>query len=92
MDPVENPAGPPLNPLHVEIHPVQPGPSPIHPLNWRDVCAFNVNKMIGTGIFIQPPAVLLLTGSKTNALILWFSGFLYSLAGSVFLKMGLNTC
>lgn len=89
---VENPAGPPLNPLRVDIHPVQPGPSPIHPLNRRDVCAFIVNKMIGSGIFILPPAVLLLTGSKTKALILWFSGFVYALAGSVFLKTCLNSC
>jgi hypothetical protein len=61
------------------IEPAQQGPDPIHPLNWRDVCAFIVNKMIGTGIFVQPPAVLLLTGSKAEALGLWFAGFVYTL-------------
>lgn len=79
----ENDAEPILHELEEEIQPVQPGPDPIHPLNWRDVCAFIVNKMIGTGIFIQPPAVLLLTGSKAVALALWLAGFTYTLVASV---------
>jgi hypothetical protein len=66
-----------------DIEPAQPDRHSIYPLNWRDVCAFIVNKMIGTGIFIQPPAVLLLTGSKAEALGLWFAGFVYTLVRSV---------
>jgi hypothetical protein len=59
--------------------PVEPGEDPTLPLNSRDVGAFIVNKMIGTGIFIQPPAVLLLTRSKGEALGLWVLGFIYTL-------------
>ncbi len=59
--------------------PVEPGEDPTLPLNSRDVGAFIVNKMIGTGIFIQPPAVLLLTRSKLEALGLWVLGFIYTL-------------
>lgn len=33
----------------------------------------------GTGIFLQPPAVLLLTRSKGEALGLWILGFAYTL-------------
>lgn len=72
-----------LHEFEEEVEEVQRGPDPLHPLNWRDVCAFIVNKMVGTGIFIQPPAVLLLTGSKAAALALWFAGFIYTLAASV---------
>ena len=61
------------------ISPVEPREDPTLPLNARDVGAFIVNKMIGTGIFIQPPAVLLLTQSKVEALFLWVLGFLYTL-------------
>ncbi|KAH6692147.1 amino acid permease-domain-containing protein [Leptodontidium sp. 2 PMI_412] len=49
------------------------------PLNSRDVCAFIVNKMVGSGIYTAPPVVLLLTKSKGEALGLWFIGFLYTL-------------
>ncbi|OBT52025.1 hypothetical protein VE04_06969, partial [Pseudogymnoascus sp. 24MN13] len=49
------------------------------PLNSRDVCAFIVNKMVGTGIYTTPPVVLLLTRSKGEALGLWFIGFVYTL-------------
>jgi hypothetical protein len=61
------------------ISPAEPREDPTLPLNARDVGAFIVNKMIGTGIFIQPPAVLLLTQSKVEALFLWVLGFLYTL-------------
>jgi hypothetical protein len=61
------------------IEPVEHRHDPTLPLNSRDVCAFIVNKMIGTGIFIQPPAVLLFTQSKVEALFLWVLGFLYTL-------------
>ena len=61
------------------IEPIQPGEDPELPLNSRDVFAFIVNKMIGTGIFIQPPAVLLFTRSKAEALGLWVVGFAYTI-------------
>lgn len=61
------------------ISPAEPKQDPTLPLNARDVGAFIVDKMIGTGIFIQPPAVLLLTQSKVEALFLWVLGFLYTL-------------
>jgi hypothetical protein len=61
------------------ISPAEQREDLILPLNARDVGAFIVNKMIGTGIFIQPPAVLLLTQSKVEALSLWLLGFLYTL-------------
>jgi hypothetical protein len=49
------------------------------PLNWKDVAALIMNKMIGTGIYTNPPMVLLLTRSKGEALGLWFAGFVYTL-------------
>ena len=52
---------------------------PLLPLNSRDVCAFIVNKMIGTGIFTTPATVLFLTKSKGEALGLWILGFAYVL-------------
>jgi hypothetical protein len=58
---------------------VLPFDDPVWPLNSRDVCAFIVNKMIGTGIFSAPPTVLLLTRSKGEALGLWVLGFVYTL-------------
>jgi hypothetical protein len=71
------------------IDPVEPRPDPTLPLNSRDVCAFIINKMIGTGIFIQPPAVLLFTQSKIEALFLWVLGFLYTLVRcALFINQG----
>jgi hypothetical protein len=72
----ENGVNPDAGPV---IEPVERMHDPTLPLNSRDVCAFIVNKMIGTGIFIQPPAVLLLTQSKVEALFLWVLGFFYTL-------------
>jgi hypothetical protein len=61
------------------VDPVPPFEDPALPLNSRDVCAFIVNKMIGTGIFTTPPTVLLLTRSKGEAIGLWILGFIYTL-------------
>lgn len=72
--PVAHHRAQPVSPVEVESR-----EDPTLPLNARDVGAFIVNKMIGTGIFIQPPAVLLLTQSKVEALFLWVLGFLYTL-------------
>lgn len=52
---------------------------PARPLRWWDVSSLVINKMIGTGIFTAPPAVLILTGNKREALGLWITGFLYTL-------------
>jgi hypothetical protein len=64
---------------------------PARPLNSRDVGAFIVNKMIGTGIFITPPIVLLLTRSKGEALGLWVLGFVYTLIRFVYIRIPLYT-
>lgn len=52
---------------------------PARPLRWWDVSSLIINKMIGTGIFTAPPAVLILTGNKREALGLWIAGFVYTL-------------
>ena len=52
---------------------------PPRPLRWWDVSSLIINKMVGTGIYTAPPAVLLFTGSKREALSLWIVGFLYTL-------------
>lgn len=48
------------------------------PLNVFDVACLIINKMIGSGIFIQPSNVLYLTGVKYGALLLWVFGAIYS--------------
>lgn len=52
---------------------------PPRPLRWWDVSSLIINKMIGTGIYTAPPAVLILTGNKREALGLWITGFVYTL-------------
>lgn len=52
---------------------------PPRPLRWWDVSSLIINKMIGTGIYTSPPAVLVLTGNKREALGLWVTGFVYTL-------------
>jgi hypothetical protein len=51
---------------------------PTRTLDEYDVASLIVNKMIGTGIFTAPPAVLLLTGSKREAIGLWVLGAFYT--------------
>jgi len=48
-------------------------------LTWWDVSALIINKMIGTGIFTGPPTVLMYTGRKDTALLIWTAGFVYTL-------------
>jgi amino acid transporter len=43
-----------------------------------DVFSLIVNKMVGTGIYNNPSAVLVLTGNKGLAMSLWVLGFLYT--------------
>ncbi|KAL1599634.1 hypothetical protein SLS60_007437 [Paraconiothyrium brasiliense] len=52
-------------------------------LTWQDVSALIVNKMIGTGIFTGPPAVLMCTGRKDTALAIWAAGFMYTLLSMI---------
>ena len=48
-------------------------------LTWVDVAALIINKMVGTGIFTGPFAVLRSTNNKTVAVSLWALGFLYTI-------------
>lgn len=52
---------------------------PPRPVRWWNVSSSIINKMIGAGIYCAPPAVLILTRSKEEALGLWFLGFFYTL-------------
>ena len=47
----------------------------------RGCSALILNKMVGTGIFVAPPTVLAITGSKGISLVLWLLGGLVSWAG-----------
>ena len=49
------------------------------PLTAFDIFSLVINKMIGTGIYNSPGAVLLMTGSKGVTLGLWAIGFVYTL-------------
>jgi hypothetical protein len=49
------------------------------PLNALDIFSFIVNKMIGTGILLQPSTVLALTRSRGVAITIWIVGFIYTL-------------
>jgi len=44
-----------------------------------DVAAFMINRMVGVGIFTNPPLVLLFCGNQHLALWMWFVGGLFSL-------------
>lgn len=59
-------------------HPAATVDEPPRPLRWWDVSSLIINKMIGTGIYTSPPAVLILTGNKREALGLWITGFVYT--------------
>ena len=48
-----------------------------------DVFALIVNKMIGSGIYIAPSSVLVLTGNKSTAMWLWVAGFAYTIFSMV---------
>lgn len=48
-----------------------------------DVASFNINKMIGTGIFTTPGTVLALTGDKRVALAMWIFGWAHTYIGCV---------
>jgi len=50
-------------------------------LGYISTAALIINKMIGTGIFSKPSAILELTGSKGGALFLWATGGVMTLTG-----------
>jgi len=50
-----------------------------------------VNRVIGTGIFNSPGIVIRGTNSTAGAMLLWFAGTLFGLAGvHVYVEYGLN--
>lgn len=55
-----------------------PGRASNQTLGAFDIASFNINKMIGTGIFTTPGTILLLTGNKAVSLALWIVGWAYT--------------
>lgn len=48
-------------------------------LDYWDVASFNINKIVGTGIFTTPGTILLLTGSNGATLGLWVVGWAHTM-------------
>lgn len=61
-------------------------------LQWFDISCLIINKVIGSGIFISPALVVLLTGSKWAALLMWIFGSLYSFARYFVIRFGHVIC
>ncbi|KAK3314224.1 amino acid permease-domain-containing protein [Apodospora peruviana] len=60
-------------------------------LNFFDVACLIINRTIGTGIFNAPGTVTGTTQSAGGAILLWFFGIFYALAGMhVYIEFGLN--
>ncbi|KAF3911423.1 hypothetical protein ABW20_dc0103968 [Dactylellina cionopaga] len=58
-------------------------------LNGKEVFSLIVNKMIGSGIVTGPAQVLLYTGRKDYALLIWALGFIYTIASAImFVEFG----
>lgn len=51
------------------------------PFHTIGVMALIINKMIGVGIFVTPPLVLMLTGSRWVSFWLWVAGGIYAIFG-----------
>lgn len=49
-------------------------------LEWFDVSCLIINKMIGTGLFVNSAIVVHLSGSKWLAFVMWILGSFYSFA------------
>ncbi|KAK6532031.1 hypothetical protein TWF694_003194 [Orbilia ellipsospora] len=65
------------------------GGRPAKKLGTIEVASLIINKMIGTGIVTGPAQVLLYTGRKDYALLLWGLGFIYTLVSVVlFVEFG----
>ncbi|CAG2002092.1 unnamed protein product [Fusarium graminearum] len=58
-------------------------PVPHGSLKFYDVASLIVNKMVGTGIFIAPASVFLLTGNRIVTVCLFTVGFLYTIVSMV---------
>jgi hypothetical protein len=67
------------HPSPVENPPIIRIRGPRRVLTSWDVGSLVFNKMVGTGIFTAPPAVLALLGSGGAAFGLWIGGFLYTI-------------
>lgn len=60
-------------------------------LGYFSTSALILNKMVGTGVFVAPPTVLAITGSKGISLVLWLLGGVVSWAGlAVYLEYGIR--
>ncbi|KAH6991863.1 amino acid permease-domain-containing protein [Fusarium venenatum] len=60
-------------------------------LTYIDVTCLVINRMIGTGIFDSPKAVMMGVGSPGIAILFWLCGCVYALAGAqVYVEYGLN--
>ncbi|OXV09351.1 hypothetical protein Egran_02879 [Elaphomyces granulatus] len=60
-------------------------------LGYRSTCALTLNRIIGSGIFVAPPVILSITGSKGLSLILWLVGGVITWAGLfVYLEYGIQ--
>ncbi|KAK6535901.1 hypothetical protein TWF281_000152 [Arthrobotrys megalospora] len=65
------------------------GGRPARKLGTIEVASLIINKMVGSGIVTGPAQVLLYTGRKDYALLLWGLGFLYTLVSVViFVEFG----
>ena len=53
------------------------------PIMFNGIFALIVNKMVGVGVFVTPPIILMLTGSAWVSFWLWVAGAVYSMIGSV---------
>ncbi|KAH6682110.1 amino acid permease-domain-containing protein [Plectosphaerella plurivora] len=70
---------------------VTDAPGERYRLGFVDVACLIINRMIGTGIFNSPRTVIVGTRSAGGAMILWFFGTMYALAGThVYIEYGLN--
>lgn len=60
-----------------------PGRASSQTLGAFGIASFNINKMIGTGIFTTPSTILLLTRNKSETLAIWIVGWAYTYLGCV---------
>lgn len=60
-------------------------------LGYLSTGALILNKMVGTGVFVAPPTILAITGSKGISIVLWLVGGLVTWAGlAVYLEYGIR--
>jgi hypothetical protein len=71
----------PLNHAQADMHIIKQ-----RPLKSIDIACLVINKMIGTGIFVTPPLVLSLVGTKWVAWLVWILGSIHSFCRCAVLK------